>query len=49
MYIVMITGSPHKHGTSALLADDLSVVQQKVDTLFFASMLLLSVCTLYRL
>ena len=22
MYIVMITGSPHRHGTSALLADE---------------------------
>lgn len=44
MYIVMITGSPHRHGTSALLADDLSVGQRKVGTLFFASMLLLNVC-----
>ena len=40
MYIVMITGSPHRHGTSALLADEFI----RGATLFFASMLLLNVC-----
>ena len=46
MYIVMITGSPHRNGTSALLADEFIRGQQKVGTLFFASMLLLNVCIL---
>ena len=27
MYIIMITGSPHRHGSSALLVDEFIVVQ----------------------
>ena len=44
MYIVMITGSPHRHGTSALLADEFIRGATESGTLFFASMLLLNVC-----
>lgn len=43
MHIVMITGSPHKKGTSALLADEFIRGQKKKETLFIALILLLNV------
>ena len=44
MHIVAVTGSPHRHGTSALLADEFVRGATKVGTLFFASMPLLNAC-----